>query len=158
MNRESDRRPGRLRHGNASGNPQAAPRCGARNRRGLPCQAPALRGKSRCRLHGGHSTGPKTLEGLARLRKANTKHGQFSAEGQAVARWCRRYTRNGYRSLRALGEGTIHGMNGRAYFERLLAQEEADGIAPALVEARRLEARAAVAARDVQRLRAKGLL
>jgi len=49
-------------------------------------------------------------------------------------------------------------MNGRAYLERLLAQEEAEGIAPALVDAQRLEARAAVAARDVQRLRAKGLL
>ena len=49
-------------------------------------------------------------------------------------------------------------MSGRAYFERLLAQEEADGIAPALVEIQRLEARAAVAARDAQRLRAKGHL
>jgi hypothetical protein len=49
-------------------------------------------------------------------------------------------------------------MNGRAHFERLLAQEEADGIAPALVETQRLKARAAIAARDVQRLRAKGLL
>ena len=68
------------------------------------------------------------------------------------------YTRNGYRSLRALGSGTIRGMNGRAYFERLLAQEEADGIAPALVEAQRLKARAAVADRDMQRLRAKALL
>ena len=46
-------------------------------------------------------------------------------------------------------------MNGRAYLERLLAQEEAEGIAPALVDAQRLEARAAVAAQDVQRLRAK---
>ena len=68
------------------------------------------------------------------------------------------YFRNGYRSLRALGSGTVRGMNGRDYFERLLAQEEAEGIAPALVEARRLEARAAVADHDVQRLRAKGLL
>ncbi len=147
-----------LTHGNRVGNPSSAPRCGARNRRGLPCQAPAMRGKARCRLHGGHSTGPTTLEGLARLRKANTKHGRFSAEGQAVARWCRQYFRNGYRSLRALGEGMVRGMNGRAYFERLLAQEEADGIAPALVDAQRLEARAAVADQDVQRLRAKGLL
>jgi hypothetical protein len=67
LNREP-RRPGRLKNGNRSGNPELAPRCGARNRRGLPCQAPAVRGKRRCRLHGGHSTGPRTLEGLARLR------------------------------------------------------------------------------------------
>jgi hypothetical protein len=31
----------------------AAPRCGARNRRGKPCQCPAVRGKARCRMHGG---------------------------------------------------------------------------------------------------------
>ena len=66
--------------------------------------------------------------------------------------------RNGYRSLRALGDGTVNGMSGRAYFEQLLAQEAADGIAPALVEIQRLKARAAVADHDVQRLRAKGHL
>lgn len=32
-----------------------APRCGARTKRknGRPCQAPAVRGKHRCRIHGG---------------------------------------------------------------------------------------------------------
>jgi hypothetical protein len=49
-------------------------------------------------------------------------------------------------------------MNARAYFERLVVKEEADGIAPALVESQRLEARAAIAARDERRLRAKGFL
>ena len=38
----------------------AAPRCGAKNRQGRPCRCPALRGKRRCRLHGGLSTGPPT--------------------------------------------------------------------------------------------------
>jgi hypothetical protein len=151
-------RRGWLKHGNRVGDFTTAPRCGAKTRRGTACQCPALRGKRRCRLHGGLSTGPKTLDGLARNRAANTKHGRFSAEGQAAARWCRMYFRNGYRSLRALGSGTIRGMNGRAYFECLLAQEEINGIAPALVEAQRLEARAAVVDRDVQQLRAKGLL
>jgi hypothetical protein len=125
---------------------------------GKVCQCPALRGKRRCRLHGGLSTGPKTLDGLARIRAANTKHGRFSTEGQAVARWCRTYFRNGYRSLSALNSGTIRGVDGRGYFERMLAEEEANGIAPALVEAQRLEAPAAVVDRDMQRLRAKGLL
>ena len=37
---------------------ELAPRCGATNRRGEPCQSPAIRGKTRCRLHGGRSTGP----------------------------------------------------------------------------------------------------
>lgn len=29
-----------------------APRCLAKTRRGTPCQAPAIHGRSRCRLHG----------------------------------------------------------------------------------------------------------
>jgi hypothetical protein len=31
----------------------ASPRCGAKTRNLGPCRAPALRGKSRCRMHGG---------------------------------------------------------------------------------------------------------
>jgi hypothetical protein len=31
----------------------AAPRCGARTRSGEPCQGPAVRGRMRCRMHGG---------------------------------------------------------------------------------------------------------
>ena len=39
---------------NATINPMhAAPRCGARTRRGTPCEAPAVRGRRRCRMHGG---------------------------------------------------------------------------------------------------------
>jgi hypothetical protein len=30
-----------------------SPRCGARTRRGSPCRSPAVRGKGRCRMHGG---------------------------------------------------------------------------------------------------------
>ncbi|MEX2453669.1 MAG: HGGxSTG domain-containing protein [Rhodospirillaceae bacterium] len=32
---------------------RAAPRCGARTRRGAPCRSPAVRGRARCRMHGG---------------------------------------------------------------------------------------------------------
>lgn len=31
----------------------AAPRCGARTRRGSACQSPAVSGRKRCRMHGG---------------------------------------------------------------------------------------------------------
>jgi len=31
----------------------ASPRCGAKTRRGSPCRAPAVDGKTRCRMHGG---------------------------------------------------------------------------------------------------------
>ena len=39
------------------------------------CRAPAAKGKTKCRFHGGLSSGSKTLEGKARQRAANTKHG-----------------------------------------------------------------------------------
>jgi hypothetical protein len=41
-------------------------RCGARTRRGTSCAAPRVRGRARCKLHGGASTGPRTPEGKAR--------------------------------------------------------------------------------------------
>jgi hypothetical protein len=40
--------------------------------------APAMP-NGRCRLHGGLSTGPKTAEGIDRIRRAVTKHGRYSA-------------------------------------------------------------------------------
>jgi hypothetical protein len=50
----------------------------------------------RCRLHGGLSTGPKTAEGIERIRRAVTKHGKYSkrakaelAEYRALLRICR---------------------------------------------------------------------
>jgi len=58
----------------------AAPRCGAMKRRKkTPCGSPAM-ANGRCRIHGGTSTGPKTSEGIENIRKAQTKHGQRSAE------------------------------------------------------------------------------
>jgi hypothetical protein len=60
-------------------------RCGAKNRRGLPCLGrPATERNGRCRFHGGLSTGPKTPEtraksiaamqaGHRRWRAASTK-------------------------------------------------------------------------------------
>lgn len=40
--------------------------CGAKTRAGTPCQRKDLLRGGRCRLHGGLSTGPKTLEGKRR--------------------------------------------------------------------------------------------
>ena len=39
--------------------------CGARTRKGMPCQAKAL-ANGRCRNHGGLCTGPTSVEGKAR--------------------------------------------------------------------------------------------
>jgi hypothetical protein len=52
----------------------------------------------RCRMHGGKSTGPRTAEGLERSRKANWKHGHYSAGVQAE----RFKARMDLRSLRSL--------------------------------------------------------
>jgi hypothetical protein len=51
--------------------------CGAKMRSGEPCSKFPIKGKRRCRLHGGLSTGPKTPEGRARIAAANTKHGRY---------------------------------------------------------------------------------
>ncbi|WP_412535316.1 HGGxSTG domain-containing protein [Mesorhizobium sp. BAC0120] len=41
--------------------------CGAKTRTGTPCKNRTVPGKKRCRLHGGLSTWPKTLEGRERI-------------------------------------------------------------------------------------------
>ena len=61
-----------------------APRCGARNRRGEPCQMAALRGRTRCYLHGGRSTGSRTIEGRRAQRRARLVHGERSGVWRQV--------------------------------------------------------------------------
>ena len=153
---------GHLLNGNPSGNPSSAPRCGARTRAGSPCKAPAIRGRRRCRLHGGLSTGPKTLEGIERIRAARTQHGRFSAEGLAFERHRRTYFRDAYRSVRALGRelgpGTIRGIDARYYLERILEKEEAQGDRLPQCQEWRLAAQDEIRSRDVERLRARAIL
>jgi glucans biosynthesis protein len=79
------KRRGLLKNGNPPGDPASAPRCGARTRKGAPCASPAVRGKKRCRMHGGLSTGPQTTTGLTRSKQARWKHGRFSAEAMREA-------------------------------------------------------------------------
>lgn len=66
--------------------PITRPQCGARCRDGHPCEAPAVWSTStgaprngRCRMHGGLSTGPRTVEGRARVAAAT--------RAANVARW-----------------------------------------------------------------------
>jgi hypothetical protein len=54
--------------------------CGARTRSGDPCKALAL-GNGRCRNHGGLSTGPRTIEGMARTR-AGYRAWRLSQKGE----------------------------------------------------------------------------
>ena len=61
---------GPLRNGNYRGNPNAAPRCGAKTRAGSPCKGPAMP-NGRCRMHGGatprHTEDAKTRIAAGRL-------------------------------------------------------------------------------------------
>ncbi|MXP63899.1 hypothetical protein E0493_11135 [Roseomonas sp. M0104] len=66
----------------------AAPRCGARTRGNTSCMAPAM-ANGRCRMHGGASTGPRTAEGLASIRAAQTIHGSRGAEMRSLRRHMR---------------------------------------------------------------------
>ena len=53
-------------------------KCLALTRCGTACQKPPMKGKKRCRLHGGLSPGPRTAEGKARIAAAHWKHGRRS--------------------------------------------------------------------------------
>jgi hypothetical protein len=50
-------------------------RCGAQTRSGKPCRSPAVRGKRRCRMHGGAAG-----SGAPMGNKSALKHGHYSAE------------------------------------------------------------------------------
>ncbi|MFC1765912.1 HGGxSTG domain-containing protein, partial [Planctomycetota bacterium] len=99
-----------LKNGNPQGNPNNAPRCGAMNRRGTPCMAPAMK-NGRCRLHGGKSTGPRTPEGLERSRRANLRHGFYCAEMLAERREVRALLRSCQKTLQEIG-GPVAGYGG----------------------------------------------
>jgi hypothetical protein len=76
---------GWLKHDNSPGDLTKVSRCGARTRRGTPCQGPAM-ANGRCRMHGGLSTGPRTPKGLERSRRARWKHGRYSVEARRERR------------------------------------------------------------------------
>ena len=101
-NEVHEQRCGWLKYGNPPGDWTTVPRCGALTRRKTPCQCPAMRGRRRCRLHGGKSTGPKTAAGLARSRRARWKHGAYSREVREMRALARRH-RERLRTLDARG-------------------------------------------------------
>ena len=60
---------------------RSAPRCGARTRKGAPCAAPAVRGKARCRMHGGAPG-----SGAPRGNRNALKSGLYTAESLELRR------------------------------------------------------------------------
>jgi ribosomal protein L32 len=71
---------------------QSCRQCGARTRSGASCKSPAMQ-NDRCRMHGGTSTGPRTSEGLERMRRANTRHGIYSEERRRLMQAVRKLVR-----------------------------------------------------------------
>ena len=67
-----------------------SPRCGAKNRAGRPCRAPALRGKKRCRLHGGWSPGAPRGE-----LHHNWRGGKYSRAGKELITGLHQMRRDG---------------------------------------------------------------
>ncbi|AUC99087.1 hypothetical protein CWS35_36200 [Bradyrhizobium sp. SK17] len=68
-------------HDGTTGPILASPRCGARTRSSGACRAPAVRGKTRCRMHGGAAG-----SGAPRANRNARKHGLFTAEAIAERR------------------------------------------------------------------------
>ncbi|MGY4402859.1 HGGxSTG domain-containing protein [Bradyrhizobium sp. USDA 3315] len=77
-------RPGMSDHIQTTGPMLASRRCGARTRCGGSCRAPAVRGKTRCRMHGG-----ATGSGAPRANRNARKHGRFTREAIAERRQIR---------------------------------------------------------------------
>lgn len=96
-----EKRRGWLKNGNRTGDFSKAPRCGAKTRAGGSCQCPAMP-NGRCRLHGGLSTGPKTSEGIERIRRARIKHGWYTKEARAERRRVRMLIQQCRESLASL--------------------------------------------------------
>ena len=71
------------------------------------CRAPASKGKTKCRFHGGSSTGPKTTEGRQRCAEARTTTGTETRK----ARSNRSAAMRRLRALEELGHllGIMHG-------------------------------------------------
>ena len=61
-------------------------RCGAQTRSGAACRKAAMKGRSRCRNHGGCATGALTAAGLARIAAAQLRHGRLTKEACAEAK------------------------------------------------------------------------
>ncbi len=62
-------------HPRNTGPMRASRRCGARTRKGTPCQAPAVSGKARCRMHGGARGTGAPIGNTSAL-----KHGMYTKE------------------------------------------------------------------------------
>lgn len=75
-------------HRRNTGPMRDSPRCGARTRKGTPCQSPAVKGKTRCRMHGGAPG-----SGAPKGNRNALKHGLYTAEAREMKKLVRSLTR-----------------------------------------------------------------
>ena len=81
-------------HPRNTGPMRESPRCGARTRKGTQCQAPAVGGKSRCRMHGGAKG-----SGAPRGNNNAFKHGNYTAEAIAFRKHVNELLRDGRQTI-----------------------------------------------------------
>lgn len=73
--------------------------CKAKSKRsGIQCRNHAVSKKNVCRIHGAFA-GPKTPEGIARIKQANTTHGKYTKEAFAEKRAFRQILKNYRKTL-----------------------------------------------------------
>ena len=119
--RPRPRRPnrrGKSLHPRTTAPMRAAPRCGAKTRAGPPCRAPCVRGKGRCRMHGGAAG-----SGAPAGNRNAYRHGFYAAAERARWRRLRLFAAECEGLLRVLGEGGGDGL-AAAYVAALLGGPE----------------------------------
>lgn len=87
-------------HPRNTGPMRSSARCGARTRKGTPCQAPAVSGKARCRMHGGAQG-----SGAPRGNRNAFKHGLYSRETIEQRKEVNALIREARRAIEVIDEG-----------------------------------------------------
>jgi len=76
---------------------RASPRCGAKTRAGTACQAPAVSGKARCRMHGGAKG-----SGAPKGNQNALKHGLYTQNTIAMRKELNELMRQARQTLREI--------------------------------------------------------
>lgn len=71
-----------------------SPRCGAKTRKGTACEAPAVSGRKRCRMHGGAKG-----SGAPIGNKNALKHGEYSRETRELRTFIGKLLKDGKEML-----------------------------------------------------------
>lgn len=78
----------------ATGPMLSSPRCGAKTRTGTSCRSPAVKGKKRCRMHGGAEG-----SGAPKGNQNALKHGLYTREAISERRELRQIIRDAKKFL-----------------------------------------------------------